>query len=321
METGIFKSVKTKFIYFSAGILTGAVVLFLFGYTKLDKAIVQETEFPQGYKIISPVLPDDPEFAGEEVPVENFEVKERIDREFLVNTYWHSFTMLSMKRAGRWFPVIEEILDENNIPEDFKYLSVIESGLANAVSPAGATGFWQFMEASAVKYGLEVNDNVDERYHVEKSTEAACKYLNEAYDKFGSWTIAAASYNMGMNGMGKQLARQKTRNYYNLVLSEETSRYIARIIALKAIMENPEDYGFSLDDDDLYSELDIYDIEVNYPVHDLADWAINKGINYKILKMYNPWLRDISLINKNRKTYLIKMPEKGSINIISDNHN
>ena len=241
-----------------------------------------------------------------------------MDREFIVNTYYHSFTIISMKRANRYFPVIEPILKEHGIPDDFKYVSVIESGLANAISPAGAVGFWQFMEAAGKKYGLEINDEVDQRYDLKKSTEAACLYIKDAYDQFGSWTAAAASFNMGTNGIERQMAKQKTNNYYNLVLGDETSRYVARIIAMKTILKNPENYGFAIDKDDLYPALPVYEVKVSSPIVNLADFAIDKGVNYKILKMYNPWLRDIVLTNKAGRTYTIELPVKGSIKIIDE---
>ncbi|QQS35853.1 MAG: lytic transglycosylase domain-containing protein [Ignavibacteriales bacterium] len=275
-------------------------------------------DFPQGYKIISPYMPAQMEFAGENVPLNNYEVKERLDRELLVNTYWHSFTLLSIKRANRWFPVIEPILIRNNIPDDFKYVALIESGLANVISPAGATGFWQFLEKTAKEYGLTVNKEVDERYHVEKSTEAACRYLQKAYDLFGSWTVAAASYNMGIDGVAKQLERQRTKNYYNLVLGEETSRYMARILSVKLILTNPKRYGYELKDEDLYPPLQTKDMLVDSSINDLALFAINNGYNYKILKMYNPWLRDVTLTNKNRVQYYFKFPEEGSIEMIKE---
>ncbi len=300
-----------------------AVPLILFmsaisGSNSASAVVPDDDKFPQGYKIVSPPIPDQLNFAGEKVPLDNFEVKERMDREFIVNTYYHSFTIISMKRANRYFPVIEPILKEHGIPDDFKYVSVIESGLSNAISPAGAVGFWQFMEAAGKKYGLEINDEVDQRYDLKKSTEAACLYIKDAYDEFGSWTMAAASFNMGTNGIEKQMARQKTNNYYNLVLGDETSRYVARIIAMKAILQNPENYGFAIDKDDLYPELPTYEITVSSSINDLADFAIDKGVNYKILKMYNPWLRDNELTNKAGKTYTIELPVKGSIKVIDE---
>ncbi len=300
-----------------------AIPLILFipgiiGSNSASAVIPEDDRFPQGYKIVSPPVPDHLDFAGEKVPLENFEVKERMDREFIVNTYYHSFTIISIKRANRYFPVIEPILKAHGIPDDFKYVSVIESGLSNAISPVGAVGFWQFMDAAGKKYGLEINDEVDQRYDLKKSTEAACLYIKDAYDKFGSWTVAAASFNMGTNGIEKQMVRQKTNNYYNLVLGDETSRYIARIIAMKAILQNPENYGFSIDTDDLYPALPVYEVKVNTPITNLADYAIDKGVNYKILKTYNPWLRDIVLTNAAGRIYTIELPVKGSIQIIDE---
>ena len=309
---------KKSTLYFIAGFLTAAVILFTIG-SAFYKTNDEQVDFPQGYRIISPVFPSDLEFAGERVPVENFEVYERIDREIIVNTYFHSSSIISIKKANRWFPVIEPILERNGIPDDFKYLMIAESGASNSTSSAGAVGFWQFIEGSALKYGLEVNDEVDERYNVEKSTEAACRYLREAYTLFGSWTVAAASYNMGIPGMTNQLDRQKTNNYYNLVLSEETLRYIARIIALKEVMNNPAKYGFLINEDDLYNELPYEEVVVTGSIPNLADWAIDRGINYKILKLYNPWLRDNVLMNRSGKSYTIKIPEMGSIEVIKEN--
>ncbi len=251
--------------------------------------------------------------------LENFEVYERLDREMIVNAYWHSATILALKRANRWFPVIEPILKRNNIPVDFKYLAVAESNLENVISPAGATGFWQFIKSAATQYGLEVNDEVDERYDVEKSTEDACRYIKDAYQKFGSWTMAAAAYNAGMNGIDKWSSLQKTTNYYNLVLGIETSRYIARVAAIKIIMENPQKYGFNLSEKDLYQPLKYKEVVLDSSVTDFANYAASLGINYKTLKLYNPWLRDTSLKNKNGKKYVIKIPEEGSIKLIGEN--
>ncbi|MCJ7552627.1 MAG: lytic transglycosylase domain-containing protein [Ignavibacteriaceae bacterium] len=316
---------NSKAFYFLIGALTAVIVLIIAGFIFFGNNInliaasdlVSKNDFPQDYRIISPEIPKDVYFAGERVPLENFEVYERIDREMIVNTYLHSSTILALKRANRWFPVIEPILKEYNVPDDFKYLAVAESNLENVVSPAGATGFWQFMKGAADKYGLEVNNEIDERYHVEKATEAACKYLLESYQKYGNWTMAAASYNMGVSGVDNQIERQKANNYYNLVLGIETSRFIARIVSLKVIMQNPQKYGFDLMEIDLYLPLKTYEVELSELVTDFADWAAERGINYKILKMYNPWLRESYLKNKSKKTYTIKLPEKGSIQIIN----
>ncbi len=309
---------KSKYYFFIVGFITASCILIISSFLFLTDTNVsgKSEDFPQGYRIISPEIPDDLSFAGEKVPVENFEVYERIDREFLVNTYWHSATILSIKRKNRWFPVIEPILKENNIPDDFKYVAVIESGLENVVSPVGATGFWQLTEDAAKKYGLEVNSQVDERYNVEKSTEAACKYILDAYNEFKSWTMAAAAYNFGTNGLERQIARQKSTNYYNLIFGSETSRYIARIIAVKEILNDPKKYGFDMRPQDLYQPLLTTSMKIDYSIPNLADFAIKKGFNYKTLKMYNPWLRDTTLTSQRDKVYILKMPEKGSIKMI-----
>lgn len=276
----------------------------------------EESEF--NFKIIAPSMPGKMDFAGESVPLDNFEVAERIDRELLVNTYWHSSTILGIKRANRWFPVIEPILKQNNIPDDFKYVALIESNLSNAVSPAGAVGFWQITQEVAKKYGLIVNDEVDERYNVEKSTQVACEYFQDAFDKFKTWTMAAAAYNMGMNGIQKQINRQRVHNYYNLLLGDETSRYIARILVMKEILNNREKYGFFINNDQLYPELKTYNLSINTSVKNWTDFAFDKGINYKILKYFNPWLRDSSLTNKTGKTFILKLPEKNSMEPVKE---
>ena len=322
LKEGIDK--KSKLFYFTAGALSVIGLLFvaanLFFTNNTNAAVDEKSDetFPQDYKIISPKIPDNITIFGEKVPLENFEVYERVDREVLVNTYWHSATILAIKRAARWFPVIEPILKQTNIPDDFKYLAVVESNLENVVSPAGATGYWQFIKASAKKYGLEVGDEVDERYNLEKSTKAACDYLNEGYTKFGNWTMAAASYNAGVNGIEKWSSLQKAKNYWNLALGSETSRYVARIIAMKLIIENPPEYGYDLKEDDLYKPLKYSEVKLDTSVTDFADYAVTLGINYKTLKLYNPWLRDTSLKNKSKVTYKIKVPEEESIYIIKE---
>jgi membrane-bound lytic murein transglycosylase D len=317
------KNKRPHIYYFFTGVISASAIVFVFiilyfiNNTATASNLTGE-DFPQGYKIVSPEIPDYLEFGGERIPTENFEVYERMDREFLANTYWHSATILAIKRANRWFPVIEPILKKNNIPDDFKYLSIAESNLENVVSPAGATGFWQFMEAAGEKYGLEINDLVDERYNVEKSTEAACKYLKDSYDMFGSWISAAASYNMGQENTTLQRERQKATNYFNLVLNSETSRFVARIVSLKYILQDPEKYGFDIKGEDLYKPLSYYETTLDSSVTNFPDYAKSYGINYFILKMYNPWLRDNYLKNKSRKVYTIKLPKEGSIEIIKE---
>ena len=269
------------------------------------------TEGKEVTKEIAANFPVKLDFAGEETPLKISDVKERLDRELLVNVNLHASTILAIKRANRAFPVIEPILKKNGIPDDFKYLAVIESGLVNVVSPAGARGVWQFMPETAKERKMEVNENVDERYDLEKSTEAACSYLLSAKGKFGSWTLAAASYNGGMAGVNKQIDIQKVSNYYDLLLTEETSRYVFRILALKEIMKNPVKYGFSIASKDLYVTLPTKKIEIDSSITDLANFAKSQGINYKILKIHNPWLRETKLINDTGKKYQIEIPLKG----------
>jgi len=314
--------ISDKFRYYIFGVSSVLGILFLLGSFFFTDTKSKEDNllqnFPQEYKIVSPAIPDLLEFAGEKIPTENFDILERIDREFLSNTYWHTATVLAIKRANRWFPVIEPILKKNNIPDDFKYLCVIESNLENVTSPAGAVGFWQFIEPTGKKYGLEINDYIDERYHVEKSTEAACKYLRDSYSMFGSWISAAASYNLGQSGMNLQLERQKTRNYFNLVLNSETSRYISRVIALKYILLEPSKYGFDIKENELYKPLEYYQVNLDRSVMDFTEFASRYNINYYTLKLYNPWIRDNYLINKKKKNYSIKIPEPETIKLVRE---
>jgi membrane-bound lytic murein transglycosylase D len=256
-------------------------------------------------------FPAEIDFAGEKAPLHIADVRERFDRELLVNANLHATTQLIIKRANRAFPVIEPILKKYGVPDDFKYLAVIESGLVNVVSPAGARGVWQFMPETGKQFGLEINDVVDERYHLEKSTEAACKYLINAKQKFGSWTLAAASYNGGIAGVDRQISFQGVTNYYDLLLTEETARYVFRILALKEIMQKPAQYNFNLQPGDLYPVIAAKQVEVNASVPDLAVFAKEQGINYKILKIHNPWLRDRMLTVAPGKTYKLEIPTEG----------
>lgn len=263
------------------------------------------------YKVTSIDIPADLNFAGETVPLTDPEVMERIDREFLVNTYWQSNALLLMKRANKYFPIIEPILAKNGVPDDFKYLAVAESGLQNVVSPAGATGFWQIMRATGKEYGLEVNSNVDERYHIQKSTEVACEYLKKYKKKFGNWTLAAASYNAGAGAINKYLNQQKVDSYYDLLLGQETGRYLFRIMAIKEILSAPEKYGFEISEDEMYKAVPSFTVDLDVPVSNFADFANEYEINYKILKRHNPWLREPHLNNNSRKKYTIEIPNKG----------
>ena len=272
---------------------------------EIDKNVAQE------YRITAIDIPADLNFAGEKVPQEDPEILERIDREFLVNTYWQSNAVLMIKRANKYFPIIEPILAKNGVPDDFKYLAVAESGLQNVVSHAGATGFWQIMKATGREYGLEVNSNVDERYHLVKSTEVACKYLKKWKEKYGSWTLTAAAYNAGPGAINKYLGIQQVDDYYDLLLGQETGRYVFRIMAIKEILSQPEKYGFDLDKEDMYTAVPTFEIEIDAPIFSIADFAQQYEITYKILKRHNPWLREPHLNNKSNKKYTIEIPNKG----------
>ncbi len=249
-------------------------------------------------------------FAGERVPVENFDVKERLERELILNTYLHSATILNLKNAPRFFPAIEATLKEYGLPDDLKYIAVAESNFRNGTSSAGAKGVWQFMPGTAGEYGLEVNDEVDERMHLEKSTHAACAYLKKYKERFGSWTLTAAAYNMGAGGLSGDLSEQRGNNYYDLNLSEETNRYIFRIIAIKEIMANPKEYGFELQEDHLYPPMDKFAVvTVDSSIASLGDFAVQYGTTYRMLKLFNPWLRGSRLSIKKGKNYEIKIPK------------
>ncbi len=253
-------------------------------------------------------IPEEANFAGEKVPLDEPDLIERFEREIYVNAYWQSNMILLMKRARKYLPEIEKILAQHDVPDDFKYLAIAESGLMNVASPAGAKGFWQFMEATAKEYNLEVSKEVDERYHLEKSTLAACKYLKYAHARFGNWTSVAASYNMGMSGLRRRKEEQRFNDYYNLLLNEETSRYVFRILALKDIFEHPQKYGYDLSDEEFYQPALYKSVTIDQPIKNLPDWAIAQGSSYKQLKLHNPWLRSDNLPVKKGKKYEIKLP-------------
>jgi membrane-bound lytic murein transglycosylase D len=267
--------------------------------------------------ISSLILPGEVEFAGEKVPLGNFDTRESLEREIIVNTYWHSQTLLLLKRSKRYFPTFDSILSHYGIPLDFKYLAVAESGLEMVVSPSNAVGFWQFLEGTAGDYNMEVNDMVDERYHVEKSTEAACKYLLESYNKYGNWTMAAASYNRGRRFISEQIEKQKQNSYYNLLLGQETERYLFRIIAFKLLFENPGDYGFIVKDEG-YKPIPYYNFKVIEDIEDFGSFAIEHQTNYKILKKLNPWLRQNYLLVRDNREYVIKLPQPGARESLND---
>ena len=253
-------------------------------------------------------LPETMTFCDEEVPLDLFYVRERLERELLVNSYLHSSTLLLLKRSSRWFPVMEPIMEKYGLPEDFKYLAMIESSLTNAVSPAKATGFWQFLEATGKQYDLEINKEVDMRYNVEKETVAACRYLKDSYRKFGDWTLSAAAFNCGNGRISKTMEEQRVDSYYDMLLPEETQRYVHRILALKLITENPEKYGFQIRDNGWYQPYECKIVTVTESIPDLVDFAYEQGTNLKMLKYFNPWLRGNSLTISTGNSYEIKIP-------------
>ena len=253
-------------------------------------------------------LPTTMDFCGEKVPLDLFYVRERLEREILANSYLHSSTLLLLKRTTRWFPVIEPLMEKYGLPEDFKYLAMIESSLTNAISPSKAVGFWQFLEGTGKEYSLEINKEVDMRYNVEKETVAACKYLKASYRKFGSWTAAAAAFNCGNGRITKVQEEQRVDSYYDMILPEETQRYVFRILALKLITENPEKYGFQISDNGWYRPYETKTVTVTESIPSLVDFAYEQGINLKLLKYFNPWLRGTSLTISAGNSYDIKIP-------------
>lgn len=268
-------------------------------------------DYMSKYNVYALKIPDNLNFAGEKVPLDRFDVKESFDRELLVNTYWQSNMLLLLKRSNRYLPMIDSILLANNIPSDFRYLAIIESGLMpRARSHAGASGIWQFMKATAKEYGLELNSEVDERYNFEKATIAACKYLNRSYRRYNNWTLVAASYNAGQGRISKELKSQDAGSYYDLYLNKETGRYVYRILALKEIFKDPSAFGFKYHKNDLYDNFPLRKIYVKTSINDLAIFAKKNGVNYKILKYFNPWFRSRKLTNKNKKEYIITLPKK-----------
>lgn len=260
------------------------------------------------YKIKALKLSPDLNLAGEKVPLDKPDIKERMDRELLVNTYWQSNGLLLIKRANKYFPILEPLLKKHGLPDDFKYLAVAESALIDETSSAGAAGFWHFMKATGKEYGLEINSNVDERYNIEKSTEVAAEYLKKSKERFGTWTLAAAAYNAGNARVARSLETQQVTSYYDVLLPDETERYVFRIIALKEVLSNPKSYGFIYDESDLYTLTKTKTVQVDTVITNIAAFAKHFGTNYKELKLHNPWLRENNLNNASRKMYEIKIP-------------
>ncbi len=299
---------KNNFLIFGTMVLIGFIVLAFTSQPVLEN---EGSTFENDYNIYALEIPEVLDFSGESMPLQSPDIRERIDRELLVNTYWQSNGLLLFKRSHKYFPVIEPILKSYGIPNDFKYLALIESGLQNVTSPAGAKGFWQIMKPTGKEYGLEINSNVDERYDFEKSTHVACQYILKAKEKFGNWTLAAAAYNAGITGISKRLEDQNVSGYYDLLLGEETGRYLFRIVALKEIFSTPKKYGFNFDETHLYTLPETYEVKVDTAITNMVKFAESFGLNYKQLKMHNPWLRDPFLNNKTRKLYTLKIPKKG----------
>ena len=299
-----------KNIFFTFGMmaLIGFLVL---AFTSQPISENESHTSENDYNVYALEIPDVLDFSGEALPIQTPDIRERMDRELLVNTYWQSNGLLLFKRSHRYFPLIEPILESYGIPDDFKYLALIESGLENVTSPAGAKGFWQIMETTGKEYGLEINSNVDERYHLELSTHVACSYFLKAKEKFGNWTLAAAAYNAGIRGISNQLKKQNVSTYYDLLLGAETGRYVFRAVALKEIIEHPKKYGYNFSATDLYAPIPTSTIQIDTAVTDFVQFANKLGLNYKQLKIHNPWLREGFLNNKSRKLYTLEIPKKG----------
>jgi membrane-bound lytic murein transglycosylase D len=305
----------------TATVLAGTIIIIIsiaqsFKAPNIPQYQQQRQGYDTIYNIKSFTLPAEVTFAGEKMPLDNFDTRESLEREILTSAYRHSSTILIIMRAHRYLPMIEKILKKNNIPDDFKYLVAAESEYSNMVSPAGATGFWQIMPATGREEGMEINTVVDERYDVEMSTQFACDYFRRSYEKYGNWTLAAASYNGGRSGINEQIEIQQQNNYYDLLLTEETARYIFRAVAYKLVITNPQRYGFNLTEKDLFPELKYYEVKVDTAINDFSSFAKKFGTNYKMLKFLNPWLRKPFLTPKPNKVYLIKIPTEGMRNII-----
>lgn len=296
-------------------ILIVFLALGLTGFAFLTpKATYFNTQGPSdNYKIHALAIPQKASFAGEEVDLTPTDLKERMDKELLVNTYWQSNTLLMIKRANKYFPQIEKILKEEGVPDDFKYLALIESGLEQVISPAGAKGFWQIMRTTGKEMGLEINSNVDERYNIELSTRVACQYLKKAKEKLGTWTLAAASYNRGISGIKRLLEKQQVDNYYDLLLGTETKRYVFRILAVKAIVTQPERFGFIINSNDLYPHNETKTIAIDTAITNIARFAKTMNMTYKEFKLHNPWLIQNHLNNKSRKLYHVELPVTATV--------
>jgi membrane-bound lytic murein transglycosylase D len=307
-----------RYAYISAITILILLILVLFFFGTRKAAEEYSRDFKDNYKIYSIPLPEKISFANEPVPLYIVDIKERLERELLMNVYYQSQTIMYLKRANRYFPLVEDLLKKNGIPDDFKYIALVESGFQNVVSSSAAVGFWQIIEPTAKQLGLEVNEEVDERYNVVKSTEAICKYFKRAYSVFNNWTMVAGSFNMGIVGILNQVRLQNVNSFYDLYLNSETSRYVFRILAFKEIFENQEKYGYYILKDQLYPPYRTYTIQVDSPIKDLVQFAFSKNASYKDLKTFNVWLRKSYLTNKSRKTYIIELPVKSTNTTVTD---
>jgi len=305
---------KNNIISLLLGVALCGITLFMLQSHSDTEEKKNLAEFQEYYRVYSLASPKFIEFAGTKIPLTEFDVLERYDKEILTNIYWQSQTLLMIKRANRFLPTIEKILQEQGIPADFKYVALAESGLQNVVSPAGAAGFWQFMDKTGKRYGLEISEEVDERYHLEKATYAACLYFKEAYAQLKDWSLVAASYNMGIVGVKKQMRAQNIYNYYDLYLNVETARYLFRIIAIKDICENPTRFGFNVNESDMYFSVPTVKVKVDLSITNLAQWSIDNACNYKLLKLLNPWLRKPFVNVPVGKTYYISLPKDRIMN-------
>ena len=299
--------INKKFLWTCFSLLALLGLIDFFSFSTTDSSIELNRENEVIFRVKGFEYDHNINFCGEKVPLHSQDIFERLDREVLKNAYWHSEIILFYKRFGKFWPTIEPIFKKHKIPKDFVYLLMIESGFDNLVSPAGAAGFWQIMEKTGQDFGLEITPELDERYNLEKATDAACRYLKEAYKKFGSWTAVAASYNMGMGGLQKKMNTQNSSNVYDLLLNTETSRYIFRIIAVKEIIEKPEKFGYILKPKDQYKPIKARKVEIKETTN-LYELAKREGVNYKIVRILNPWIRSEKLIAKPGKTYYIDIP-------------
>jgi hypothetical protein len=293
-------------------VIASIFILFLLSCKDEPKTTLEKPEFTKESiknHFVVPDVPNEIFFAGDTISFKDLDLKERMDNELVINNFWHSNTIMMMKRSNRWLPVMKKIFKDEDVPADLVYISIIESGLQNVTSPSGAKGFWQFMAPTAKEQGLIINEQMDERYHVEKSTRAACRYLKTAHEKFGSWVLAAASYNLGIFGMADNLQRQKVNNYFDLSLNPETARYIFRLMAIKLVFENPSNYGFYINNESLYPEYVTTDVIIDTSIPNLYEWSIEHGITIKILRKLNPWIRGKDFIVEEGEVFTFKIPK------------